>query len=278
MFDVASLFLSEETLRKRKEREVAYVQEQARRRGQIWDEFKTKFDRTLLLNGAKYDVSQYQIFDTAPVLTPQLHTAAKSKSSKFIRFSPDRNFVYANRILPAGHRLDLFQGHRRGTVGFSTDITIPVLFEHKPGTHDYLRVWMGITPAEMMSQRAGVRRATGHVLIGGLGLGWLLRKVAEKPSVKKITVVEISQELLDWFGTDLCNDIAAATDTPIEVYCDDVLNHLGKHGDDVRHLIDIWPDYPTYRCYLPRAWKEALVDVKHFWGWGVLSEPAPSRW
>jgi hypothetical protein len=90
--------------------------------------------------------------------------------------------------------------------------------------------------------------------------------------VKKITLVEISQELLDWYGNELCERVARETGTEIEVICDDVLNHMGKHGDDVRHLIDIWPDYPNQVCYLKPEWRQAIASVKHFWGWGVLAE------
>jgi spermidine synthase len=56
---------------------------------------------------------------------------------------------------------------------------------------------MSMTPAEMLTQRSGVQAAEGTVVLGGLGLGWLLRKVCEKQSVERVIVVEQSQELLD---------------------------------------------------------------------------------
>ena len=65
-----------------------------------------------------------------------------------------------------------------------------------------------MTPAEMLTQRSGVQAAEGTVVLGGLGLGWLLRKVCEKPSVERVIVVEKSQELLDWYGTDCASDTA----------------------------------------------------------------------
>ena len=54
-----------------------------------------------------------------------------------------------------------------------------------PGTDQGYRVkwgaaWMSLTPSEMATQRPGVQKAQGTVVIGGLGLGWLLRKVCEK--------------------------------------------------------------------------------------------------
>ena len=231
-----------------------------------WHEDKTKFAKYLGLRGATYDVSRYKLFDSPPCSSnPMPSTGVTGMVS-----SPSGQFWYANRMLRHLEALDLFQGHRRGEVFFDSDVVMPALYEKTPAE---FRVWMGISPAEMMSQRAGVRAAKGHVLIGGLGLGWLLWKVADKKSVTKITVVEKSQEILDWYGTRLCERVAQETDTEVEVICDDVLYHMGTHGDDVRHLIDIWPSFPTYMADLKQPWQEAIRKVKHFWGWGVLSEP-----
>lgn len=238
----------------------------AARHCEDWHEERTKFNKCLSLRGATYDVTRYRLFDSPPCsANPRPSLAVTGMVS-----SPSGRYWYANRALRAFDALDLFQGHRRGEVFFDADVVIPALYEH---ARSDFRVWMGISPAEIMSQRAGVRAAKGHVLVGGLGLGWLLWKVADKKSVTKITVVEQSQELLDWYGTQLCQRIARETDTEIEVICDDVLHHLGKHGDDVRHLIDIWPSFPTYINDLSKPWQMAIASVKHFWGWGVLSEP-----
>jgi spermidine synthase len=77
---------------------------------------------------------------------------------------------------------------------------------------------MSLTPTEVMTQRGGVRAARGAVLIGGLGLGWLLRKVCETPEVEKVIVVEISREVLEWYGYGPC----ARYHKVAEVICDDV--------------------------------------------------------
>jgi len=237
---------------------------------QPWDEDKTKFAKVLPLQGATYDNPRYRLFDSKPM------TSLKRRGVKDLKnlvWSPCGQYAYANRQLPQYGKLPLAQGHKRGCCFFDQAIVTPVLYEYKEGHSNELPVWMGITPMEILTQRQGVRKAKGHCLIGGLGLGWFLWKVAEKKSVKKITLVEISQPLLDWYGNDLVARVTEATGTEIEVICDDVLPHIGKHGDDVRHLVDIWPDYPTYDHYLPKAWREAIAHVDHFWGWGVLSDP-----
>ena len=98
---------------------------------------------------------------------------------------------------------------------------------------------MSLTPGEMLTQRPGIRRAHGTVLIGGLGLGWMLGKVCQRDSVDRVIVVEQSQELLDWYGHDLCKRFPKVSD----VICDDVFNQIGMHGASTMHLLDIWRGY-----------------------------------
>ena len=124
-------------------------------------------------------------------------------------------------------------------------------------------VWMSITPAEMLTQRSGVQAAEGTVVLGGLGLGWLLRKVCEKPSVERVIVVEKSRELLDWYGTALCKRYGKVSD----VICDDVYNQIGKHGAKVKYLLDIWLRFgQSRRDSRFKTLKRRLK--KRLWGWG----------
>lgn len=239
-----------------------------------WDEDKTKFAKTLVIKGSTFNARtyRYRLFDSCEAV-PKLDDLKR----KSLVWSPSKKFAYSNALMPKATTLELAQGHKRGKVYFDDDVVMPVLYSFNEKRYKKLQVWMGISPMEILTQRQGVRLAKGHCLIGGLGLGWLLRRVAEKKSVTKITLVEISQELLDWYGNDLCQRITEDTGTPIEVICDDVLQHMGKHGEDVRHLIDIWPDYPNYAHYLPKPWRDAIKSVKYFWGWGVLADPDQYR-
>lgn len=56
--------------------------------------------------------------------------------------------------------------------------------------------WMSTTPIELESQEIGVRLASGHVVVFGLGLGWSAVASALKPEVTAVTVVEIDPEVL----------------------------------------------------------------------------------
>lgn len=145
-----------------------------------WSEDKTPLRHFLFLQAGSF---KYQpIFDIPP-----------SPAGENFVVSPKRNFAYENRILPAGWPIP-HQG-RQGWVVFDGDVSIPMLIDMKidhstgdrfpAGTKDKERVisgviWMSLTPSEMITQRPGVQKAKGTVVIGGLGLGWLLRKTCEK--------------------------------------------------------------------------------------------------
>ena len=123
---------------------------------------------------------------------------------------------------------------------------------------------MSLTPSEMLTQRPGIQKARGTVVIGGLGLGWLLRKVCEKESVEQVIVVEKSKELLDWYGHDLCKRQPKVSD----VICDDIYNQIGRHGGKPIYLLDIWLLYgDAQKDPRLRSWKRKLN--KRLWAWGM---------
>lgn len=65
---------------------------------------------------------------------------------------------------------------------------------------------MSDTPAEMSDHRVAVRMAKGSCLINGLGLGLVLKAVLKKPDVTDVTVVELSQDLIDIVAPHYADD------------------------------------------------------------------------
>lgn len=57
-------------------------------------------------------------------------------------------------------------------------------------------VVMSNTPDEIADFTHLLRKAHGHVLINGLGLGCLVKVLLEKPEVTKITVIELSKDVI----------------------------------------------------------------------------------
>lgn len=56
---------------------------------------------------------------------------------------------------------------------------------------------MSDTPAEQCDHYAAVCNAKGHCLVNGLGIGMVLKNMLRKPEVTAVTVVEVSQDLID---------------------------------------------------------------------------------
>lgn len=56
---------------------------------------------------------------------------------------------------------------------------------------------MSDTPAERRDHYAPVLKAKNSCLINGLGLGMVLKAILKKPEVTDVTVVEISQDVID---------------------------------------------------------------------------------
>lgn len=195
---------------------------------QDWDEDRTKFGPRVFLRASTWE--PYTVFPDAP-------TSDLVKGERNFIASPNGTMGYTHTIWPKGKPLRLAAGEKRGDVYCDGDVIVPALWMLKGGKYD--KVWMSYTPMECMTQRKGILLATGTVVLGGLGMGWLLTKIHAKKSVKRIIVVEKDRGLLDWFGTKLCEGLPKVTD----VICDDVRNHYGAHGDNARHLIDIWPGY-----------------------------------
>ena len=257
-------FLSPETRHRIQEQERGATERRIARGCVPWDPEKTKFDKFLVLDGNTFKPKP--LFDIAPV---NLYVHGSQSDPKHHVVSPDGTMAYRNALLPRGSMLDLWQGAKRGKVVFSTDVVIPTLAKWPdPGYHN---AWMSYTPAEVLSMRQGVRLARGKCVVGGLGMGYFLGRIAQKRVVKEIVVVEKSQSLLDWYGRELCQRLAGETGKPITVICGDAIEELGKHGEETRYLYDIWDSFPV-DLYGKEA--EAVATVKHFWGWGCLAESA----
>lgn len=72
-----------------------------------------------------------------------------------------------------------------------------------PAGEEFMRLMRGNvlvmsdTPAEMRDHYYAVRMAKGSCLINGLGIGMVLKAVLKKPEVTDVTVIELSQDVLD---------------------------------------------------------------------------------
>lgn len=120
------------------------------------------------------------------------------------------------------------QGSRRMVAGTYTRLNFK-------GQYDPL---MSDTPAEIQDHREFIQRATGHILLNGLGLGFVLEMCMDKPDVIQATVIEIDQELIDLVAPYYHEKYPEQ----IQVVCADALTYKPPKG--VRYGAvwhDIWP-------------------------------------
>ncbi len=233
-----------------------------------WNEDTTPFRSALRLKAATYRPEL--LFHTSPKMPEDV--------GEYV-ISPNGNYAYQNRIVPAGTPLVLLYGKQRGRVIWNGDVVIPTLidvtrrcrsgerFETTLPVQERVQwgaIWMSLTPMEMITQRSAVKMASHTVVIGGLGLGWLLKKVCQKPEVKRVIVVEKNQELLDWYGFRMCNRFPKVT----EVICDDIYNQIDRHGIEARYLLDVWHLYSgAADDYRLDPFRRKLK--RRLWAWGL---------
>ncbi len=207
----------------------------------------------LVIQGETYKIG-YEIFpDVVPTTV-----FADNRPERFREYGDWR---YYHLINEEGTPLDLPVFPNRDTqpkVYFTSDVLIPALWKASPWGW---QVWMSITPGEMFSQRSGVKFCRGNVVVGGLGMGWFLHEISKRSQVKRITVVEKSRDLLDWYGNDLCKKYGA------DVICDDVWNVVGKQPPGTRYALDIWPAW--FDAQGDAVLCEARAAGHDIWAWGA---------
>ena len=62
------------------------------------------------------------------------------------------------------------------------------------------QVWMSLTPMEIQSSFMAIHLARGRVGTAGLGLGYFVHRVLDKPEVEHVIAYELSQEVLELYA------------------------------------------------------------------------------
>lgn len=116
--------------------------------------------------------------------------------------------------------------------------------EFLPGTYvrlvdteapSFEQVVMSDTQMERNTNLDLYKKANGHVLIGGLGLGMILLAIQDKPEVTKITVVEKYQEVIDLVATQL------PLNEKVNIVQSDVFEFKPSRGEKYDTVyMDIW--------------------------------------
>ena len=259
------ILIHEGVLRRLKEQELAFFEEQLVPNAVPWDDGVdgTKFQEHLCVKAETF--RPHLLFDVAP---HDVRQSDRLDPRKCVA-SPCGRFLYLTQTLPRGEALSIVEGRRRGRVYFDGDVVLPVLAEVQDS--ETPKVVMSLAPMEVFTQREALRLAFGHVVVGGLGLGWLLTKVCALPQVKTVTVVEQSQALLQWLGPVLRGRYPELAKVQ-NWLCGDVIAFLKASpdwwSDDRCFLLDIWDKYGEASD--DATFQELKKYFKHLWGWGDL--------
>lgn len=198
------------------------------------------------------------------ILPPQL--AAMDKRARIQVGEKSFHFHKLNLVYHASHaigpcviddgirRATLSMGPRFGHCRFNNVVYVPKITEDG-------EVWMSLTPFEILTQRPGLKKARGNVLVGGLGMGWFAKRCCERKQVTSVTVIEKDPSIVEHFKFE--------HPKLKKIVCSDVwLADFSKY-DSI--LLDIWKSY---------GWAEGtkeLLDLKakykNVWAWGDVQLP-----
>ena len=115
---------------------------------------------------------------------------------------------------------------------------------------------MSDTPSERRDHAGFVHRASGTVLIHGLGLGCCLQQIMGRAEVEHVRVVELSQDVIDLVGPSMRERYGDRLD----IVCADALARKPSNGERY-HVIwhDIWPAICTSNL-------SEITVLKRRWG------------
>lgn len=248
-----------------------FQQLQASRKPEPWNEFRTKFASQIYLDAKTWN--PVSLFPGIPSLHGAEGQLMSSEGRKALRWSPDRRFMYCEHVLALGTPLALYNSRRQhGELFFDAPVLLPTLAEKKPNDPEP-DTWMSYTPNEVLTQRGGVRIATGRVVVGGLGLGWLLNAICSKPSVTEVVIVEREQVLHDWLWPKIQKAypaVAKATFEVADVYDFMDVDHAAGNSSNTRYVLDIWEKFNQYDHKFLQ-WRK-ILSTSQLWGWGMLSD------
>lgn len=151
-------------------------------------------------------------------------------------------------------RLQTCYGGKQGEVVFTDAVIIPMI------TGEDRKVWMSLTPMEVISQRPGIKKARGQVLIGGLGMGWFARRVLERKQVKQVVVADTNLYILDYFGKPLMEEFG---DKLLLLHQD--VYKVDTFGYD-SILLDIWSNHSD--AQYDKKLAELMAYHANVWAWG----------
>lgn len=141
-----------------------------------------------------------------------------------------------------------------------------------PGTFKRLRhkdrgVVMSNTRMEIITNYEAYNKATGRVLINGLGLGMVLEGILSKPDVKFVRVVEIDPDVIALVGPHFASEVRKGR---LDIVMADAYDYRPEKGERFNYVWhDIWDfigdDNLPLMAHLGRRYNKRVADAQGFW-------------
>ncbi|MCX7553107.1 hypothetical protein OS175_04395 [Marinicella sp. S1101] len=141
--------------------------------------------------------------------------------------------------------------------------------------------WMSLTPHEIESQELGYQCAFGHVVIMGLGMGWIAANAALNPIVTAVTVIERDADVIALFDESGAYDsIPAAARKKINVIKADAVEWRPDPEQPVDFLYaDIWLGLAEPGTLSQARQMQSHVRAKQVYFWGQeIALAAAMKW
>jgi len=223
-----------------------------------WDP-KMPFQDSLHIDASTY--KQPSIFEVKPCKSQNPNKQKNKK--KTLSISDGGNWCYRELLLDAGDTLYTMSGNRRGVVCFDGPVKIPAIHSMARDGDWRTTPWMSFTPMGFFTLRSGTKLAKGHTIVAGLGMGYQLEQVCKKRSVKKVTLIEKDQEIVDWIFPRL--DLNGKE---VDVIIGDAEELLLGMTADVA-LIDIYKGYGgNGDGIVDRIYRSKDGEIGKVWVWG----------
>lgn len=150
-------------------------------------------------------------------------------------------------------RSALLGGQKAETVRFKEATRWHELSEDGHG------VWMTDLVIEQRQTDELIRHARGHVLVGGLGLGYAVVALAARPQVTAITVVERSMDIINLVWPATCDTVAKLRpDVRLYIVQSDLFTYLTD-----QHAITPRPRRPPFASGLFDIWQMDGETIFH---------------
>lgn len=102
------------------------------------------------------------------------------------------------------------------------------------------RIWMSVTPNEIITMQRGIERVHGDVVVLGMGMGYYAMQAARKAEVSRVRIVELNTKIIESVGSMVLPQCKGWE--KMEVIQADAMDYMAQGGRADYIYADLWHD------------------------------------